>query len=265
MIKLVVVALILILIMVVFVFILFKNIIRRMDENAKKYFVNKLQDYDYILDEKQETLNNLKSQINEMKIKTEHYQKIEKDNVQLEETFTQKNNDLNTQEEIKYNLNVPEYRETQFFNNYKEIKKLFSVNNEKIIKDFIKEHRNEKEEKKYKELQKIRKKFDNDTIYQILTLSSIQQINLLDEVLTATDKKVINFESWKADRNFNIRKFIQKIDKDMEEIDPSILIYANGNEHKYELIDDNITVEQYNNMSEGIIIKYRNKVYDYSI
>ena len=42
MLSLIIVAVILIAIMLVFVFILFKNIIKRMDDNAKKYFVNKM-------------------------------------------------------------------------------------------------------------------------------------------------------------------------------------------------------------------------------
>ena len=51
MLSLVVVAVILIVIMLVFVFILFSNIIKRMDDNAKKYFVNKMQDLEELLNE----------------------------------------------------------------------------------------------------------------------------------------------------------------------------------------------------------------------
>ena len=50
-----------------------------------------------------------------------------------------------------------------------------------------------------------------------------------------------------------------------EKIDPTIYIYTNVLEKKYEAMDSNIVNKQYNNMSEGIIIKYRNKIYDYSI
>ena len=61
--KLIIAAVILIVIMLVFIFILFKNIIKKMDENAKKYFVNKMQDYDYILEEKQAKLEEIKEEI----------------------------------------------------------------------------------------------------------------------------------------------------------------------------------------------------------
>ena len=64
--NLVIAAVILIVIMLAFIFILFKNIIKRMDENAKKYFVNKMQGYDYILEEKQARLEKIKNEINEL-------------------------------------------------------------------------------------------------------------------------------------------------------------------------------------------------------
>ena len=68
--KLIIAAVILIVIMLVFIFILFKNIIKKMDENAKKYFVNKMQDYDYILEEKQAKLEEIKEEIE--KTESEH-------------------------------------------------------------------------------------------------------------------------------------------------------------------------------------------------
>ena len=87
MIELVVVAVILIVIMLTFVFILFKNIIKNMNENAKKYFVNKLQDYDYILEEKHKTLEVLKTEIEQKEV---HKNILEKKQEEYEEY-----NDLN--------------------------------------------------------------------------------------------------------------------------------------------------------------------------
>ena len=41
-----------IIMMLFFVLVMFRNIIRRINQNAKKYFINKLDDYDYIAEEK---------------------------------------------------------------------------------------------------------------------------------------------------------------------------------------------------------------------
>lgn len=274
--KLIVAAVILIVIMLVFIFILFKNIIKRMDENAKKYFVNKMKDYDYILEEKQAKLEEITTEIS--KIQENHGNILDKDDDYYEYEMTtekeKKTKEIFTdeevipkkpREEIKYNLNVPEYRETQFFNNYKEVRKIFTVNNEKIIKEFIEEHKNLKEEREYKSLNKLRKKFDEDAIYGCLTLSSQDQIEILNESLTEAEKKLIKFKEMIEKKNFTIKDLIKYIDDRTEEIEPTIYIYTNIVDNRYNLIDSNIVTKQYSNMSEGIIIKYRNKIYDYSI
>jgi competence protein ComGC len=260
MIELIIVAVILILIMLVFVFVLFKNILEKMEENAKKYFVNKMQAYDYILEENREELRKIKSEMAYAKEQNSNIVKTEDD---IEEKKQKKN--LFESETVKYNLDVPEYRETQFFNNYKEVKKVFAVNNEKIIKDFIAEHKNPKEEKEYKALKKVRDKFSNQTIYEFLTLSNEEQIKILDEGLTDTEKKLVNLNKYTKNKSFNIRKFIKSIDNRMEQIEPTIYVYSSNTNDHFEEIDKNIVSKKYNNMSEGIIIKYRNRIYDYSI
>lgn len=278
MIKLIVAAVILIVIMLVFVFILFKNIIKRMDENAKKYFVNKMKDYDYILEEKQNKLEEIKTEIQEIKVQNKNI--LKDDEYELKDDDTNKiknkkeaeiyedinqNNSTQQAKEVKYNLNVPEYREMQFFNNYKQVRRIFTVNNEKIIKDFIAEHKNLKEEQEYKKLQNIREKFNKDAIYECLTLNSDQQTEVLKEVLTPDEQKIVQFDTLIQNAKFSVKDLVKFIDDRMDQIDPTIYIYTNNIENKYDLLDSNIIVEQYNNMSEGIIIKYRSKIYDYSI
>ena len=283
MVKLIVAAVILIIIMLVFVFILFKNIIKRIDENAKKYFVNKMQSYDYILEEKQTKLEEIKNEIEEIKsenknilrakegyeesddsymFETNNENQKQKNNEELESNETNRNIDKN---QIKYNLKEPEYRDTQFFNNYKELKKIFTVNNEQIIRDFIEKHKNAKEEREYKVLKRIKEQFDDEAIYGCLTLSVDSQKELLSEVLKEQEKKAINLDKLLEKENFNIKDLIKYVDDRMEQIEPTIYIYVNGVANNYDFIDKNIITKQYSNMSEGIIIKYRNKIYDYSI
>lgn len=272
--NLVIAAVILIVIMLAFIFILFKNIIKRMDENAKKYFVNKMQGYDYILEEKQARLEKIKNEINELE--TSHKNILKDDDEEILEEKENKRNKRkeyasdkpvtsNLERQVKYNLNVPNYRETQFFNNYKEVRKAFTINNEKIIKDFIAQNKNLKEEKEYRALKRLRKKFDEETVYGCLTLNTQNQRDILKETLTATEKKLVNLKQLLENPRFNIETILKYIDDRMEKIDPTIYIYTNVLDKKYEELDKNIVNKQYNNMSEGIIIKYRNKIYDYSI
>ena len=88
---------------------------------------------------------------------------------------------------------------------------------------------------------------------------------MLEEALTATEKKLVKLKELSESPNFSVETLVKYIDDRAEEIDPTIYIYTNVLDKKYENIDKNIVNRQYNNMSEGIIIKYRNKIYDYSI
>ena len=266
MIKLIIVAVILVIIMVVFVFILFKNLIKRIEDNSKTYFINKMQDYDYILEEKQTILQDLNREIQNLVSQDSVlvHKEIDDD---FEKKVKQKSEKTIEKEapNIKYNLKMPEYRETGFFNNYKKIKEIFSLNKEQILKEFVEEHKNDRENKEFKELKKIRNKFNSEAIYECLTITLDEQKQVLKEVLTEKEQKFIKLDNLMEDNNFNIEHFIEMIDDRMAEIEPTIYVYVNGESNDYSYIDDNIITQEYANMSEGIIIKYRNKIYDYSI
>ena len=265
MVELIVSAVILIIIMLVFVFFLFKNILKRMDDNAKRYFVNKMQDYDYIIEEKRTELNNLKSEIEEMKQENKNLIGKKDDDFKLPER-KKENDDGNDFIEVQYELKTPKFREEDFFKNYKELKRIFTVDNEDLIKKFVKEHKNEKEEKEYNALSKIKGKFNEEAIYQCLTLNKQAQQDVIQEVLTATDKKILKWDKLiKENKEFGINELLKFIDERMEEIDPYIYIYMNVIDKNYSKFDKNIILKTYSNMSEGMIIKYRNKMYDYSI
>ena len=279
MIKLIVAAIILIIVMLVFVFILFKNIIKRIDENAKTFFVNKLHSFDYILEEKQTKLEEIKSEIEGIKLENRNILKNDDDIADdydgRKKIDSKKTYELDEEEEEELlrirkqkqnnTLKDPDYRDNRFFNNYKELKRLFTVDNEQIVRDFIAKNKNVKEDKEYKVLQNIKDKFDEDAIYGCLTLNSDIQKKLIGEVLTKKEKTILNYEELISKKDFTVNDLIDYIEERMEQIEPTIYIYVNGLTTNYNYIDKNIITKQYSNMSEGIIIKYRNKIYDYSI
>lgn len=263
MVELIVAAVILIVIMLIFVFFLFKNILKRMNDNAKRYFVNKMHDYDYIIEEKKSELNSIKEEIEKVEEVNRNIVKKEDDKPHIVMKQTPKEDEFI---EVQFELKTPKFREEDFFKNYKELKRIFTVDNEDLIKKFVKENKSEKEEKEYNTLKKIRAKFDEESIYQCLTLEKKDQMEIIEEILTATDKKNIKWDKIKKEyKEIGMNDLIKIIEKRMEEVEPYIYIYMNVVDHNYGKLDKNIILKQYNNMSEGIIIKYRNKIYDYSI
>lgn len=250
-------SIIIIVIMLLFVFIMFKNIIKRISQNAKKYFVNKLEDYDYIAQEKQKQIDEL----------TEEIKILLKNKAELEryKTITLPKKKRETPKPA-YNLKVPKYREENFFLNYKELKQKFDFDKEELIKKFIEEHHDKKHEKDYKTLCNFKNKFDKEAIYQLMTLSGLEQRKLIKTILTDREKLLIDIDNIiKDDNKFSIIKLFEKIDEMILEINPTINVYVSKYDKNYDYIDPYVKTSQYANMSEGIIIEYKGKRYDFSI
>lgn len=254
MVELIISAVIVLVIMFLFTFSMFKNIIRRIGDNSKKYFIDKLQDYNYIIEEKERELEILKSEIKDInKVKLNNTKEKQEDNEQEDE-------------EKLLDIPFPEYREDTFFYNYKQLKRKFDIDVEKILKEFIKTHNNSKDKKIYEILENFKNNFNQESIYECLTLSSEEQLQLVEEIIDEEEQKIIGLdEISKKEKNFNILKLMEYIDKKMEEIDPTIYVYIGSHNYSYDYLGENIKTEFYKNMSEGIIIKYRDKIYDYSI
>ena len=126
--SLVIAAVILTVIMLAFVFILFRNIIRKMDDNAKNTLLIKCKDMIIFLEEKQEKLEKIKKEINDLEESNSNILKSTDENIEFNKEIHKNNEkfrkkykedeDIPLRREIRqpinYNLNVPDYRETQF-------------------------------------------------------------------------------------------------------------------------------------------------------
>lgn len=254
----IVIASIIISIMLFFVFIMFKNIIKRINHNAKKYFINKLDDYNDIVEEKEKQIRELKEEI-----------KLLNKNREELEIYRNKVNTLTkrkTPTRIASNIKVPKFREENFFYNYKELKQKFDFDKEELIKEFIKENQNKDDEKSYKVLCNFKNKFNKEAIYQLMTLQGEEQFDLLKDLLTEREKKLIDIDSIIEEKSkFSISLLLEKIDQMLIEVDPIINVYVSKYDKNYDYIDPYIRTKQYERMSEGIIIEYKGKSYDFSI
>ena len=258
MVDIVISATIIVIIMLLFVFVLLKNIIKRIGQNAKKYFVNKLHDYDYIVQEKEKQIDEL---TDEIKILLKNKAELDR-----YKTITLPKEKRKLSSKTIHNFKVPKYREENFFSNYKELKKKFDFDKEDLIKNFIKEHTDKKHEKDYKTLCNFKSKFDKEAIYQLMTLTSQEQYKLIKTILTDKEKELIDIDKIIKNKNrFTILKLFEKIDEMILEINPTINVYVSKYDKNYNYIDPYIKTIQYANMSEGIIIEYKGKRYDFSI
>lgn len=282
MIELILPTIIIVIIMIGFSFFIFKNIIKRVNHKVKIYFIEKLQEYNYLIDEKEEELAKLRtvvveqSRLQKIKEQTENLNKVD------QETFTETifsseiekklkemksfKKRMREKEQISYDIPTPQLREDSFFNNYKELKKKFQVDNEKTIKDFIEKHKStENDLKKYKTLVDFRKQFTPETIYELLTLSQEDQYKIVSEVIKPQVNKIIQLEKNFKNNKLDVLKLLKILEEKIKKNDPIIYVYVGNESLNYDNLGKNIKTRYYRNMSEGVIIHYKGKMYDYSI
>ena len=207
MVELILSSLLIIAVMIGFSYFIFKNVIKKINQSAKKYFIEKLQEYNYLIEEKEEELEKLRV----FTQKQENLQKITKEgnnsnqeteveklfSLEIEEKLNKMRKYKKEQEEIKqeeliYNIPTPQYREEAFFKTYKEFKKRFNIDNEKVIKEFIEKNKEQKDdEKAYKILSKFRKQFTEKIVYECLTLTNEEQYDLVQEIIKKEQDEII--------------------------------------------------------------------------
>ena len=270
MMELVIPAVIVIVITVFFVFFVFRNIVEKLNRNAKKYFVDKLQDYDEVINLKKQQIQILDKQIEERQ-EQKAKETTENNNILIEyrqiensQKIKQIKKELETQEEVVLNTPNINYREEEFFNTYRSLKQKFKINDEKVIKKFLKENLNKSEQKEYETLTKFRNYFDADTTYQCLTLTPEEQFKVINSVAKKKQKEILELDNYKAE-NFDLIDFLGKIDNKIKQIDPTVYVYVGDKELNYDYLSEYIKTCVYKNMIEGIIISYQGKIYDYSI
>ena len=252
--ELIIPAVVIVLIMFIFTFFMFKNLVKRINNSTKKYFLDKLQDFDYIIAEKEKEIEILSEQIkrlNEAKQNGENGEVVEIPEIKK------------VDEKIIYDIPTPEFRETGFFKNYKGLNKEFDVDEEKILKDFIKVHEKD-DTTEYKELSAFSKLFTQNAIYESLTLTPEEQLVLVESVLNEKNKKYVE-PIVKTIKNFNVLEMLDKIKERMDKISPTIYVYVGGDNKNYDYLSSKVKTKLFKNMSKGIIIEYKDKLYDYSI
>ena len=88
---------------------------------------------------------------------------------------------------------------------------------------------------------------------------------MVESVLTKENKSFIE-PIIKTIKNFNVLEMLDKIKERMDKISPTIYVYVSGDSNKnYDYLSSKVKTKLFKNMSKGIIIEYKDKLYDYSI
>ena len=230
-------------------FLVLKSTVKKINSQTKLYFVDKVQEYDYMIDEKIEKLSKINQELKEKELnKEEDNNSINSNNYE----FDYKIIDL---------LNKTKYQDKNIFELNKMIDDKFDIDYVSLLKEFLK---NVKDDGTYKFVMNLRNKFNSDIIYKLKILTDEEQVELLNKNLDETEKEIYN-AYLKINKKHNLDSFIDYLNELVDLNNPSITVYVGNKNENYDYLSEHIKTIYSKDIYKGIKIIYKNKIYDYSL
>lgn len=227
--------------MSVIIFLLIKKTVKDINHNSKEYYLLKLQDYD-----------NLISDNKEKQIDT----KVEEKVVNRDLTPVKESS-----EKVLLESN-PEYQIDDFLKLAKDVDKEFNIDVNEIIRDFMNRKIINTSIDYYNNLLLVKKHINSIGLYN-LTVDLDGLKNLLIEV-NQIDSQIVNkYKSSSYEKN--IMGFYNFLKNEINYNDPTIYIEVGDKNISFNNVSENIKTIYNPNIYKGIIIKYKNNMYDYSL
>lgn len=239
----IIVLIIIISFLAIILFIALKKLISTITEDSKNYYLKKIQDYDEQIYEKEKQLQSLEP-------KTEEEVKIREKEIKST-SFDKSFLDV---------LNQTEYETVNVLKIANKVDEIFNIDEEKIIKDFVSKHA---VDENYKILEAIEDKFSPNLIYKLKMLNTESQIKEISKLLNDEEYEIFN--SYLERKKFNLDKFLLELSLLLERTKPHIEVITGNHNKNYDYLSKYIKTTYSEDIYKGIIIKYQNQIYDYSI
>ncbi len=242
-------AILIICILVFVMFFILKGTVRKINSQTKLYFVDKLQEYDYMIDQKQEKLNQINQQIKENQVKGEK-----------EDTSTNKGN-----YEFDYQfidlLNKTKYQDKNIFELNKIIDEKFDIDYVSLIQHFLGQV---KDDGAYQFCLTLRNKFTSDEVYHLKVMSNQEQQEYMKSFLN--EQEYILYETYlKLNKKADVDGFMNYLNELLDLNNPNVLIYVGNKSENYDYLSKYVKTIYSKEIYKGIKIIYRNQIYDYSL
>lgn len=251
----IVLAIVVVSVLLIILACLFLFTVKRVNILVKKIFVDKLQEYDFLIEDKEKKIEELNGNI-EIKKNEEK---------ELEDLINKLKTESEDFEKEEIEVVMPkgaDYEDGNLLENYKKIKEGFNFDYEEKIKQFLDTEVTE-EDNNYNIYVNIRNYFSHKTVYKISTYGSNEQRIIVEGLLTNEEKELVKDLIDKA--KFNVVKFVNRLDELIKNSDPKIYIYVSDKNIKFNELHKNIQTIYDEKMTEGFKVEYKGKIYDYSI
>lgn len=243
------VAVIVICILVVLMFLILKGTVKKINSQTKLYFVDKLQEYDYLINEKLDKLNQINKEIKE--------KEIEKEDKDVDISRNQYEFDYN----IIDLLNKTEYQDKNIFELSRKIDEKFNIDYVALLTEFLK---NVHDDGTYQFCVGMRNKFTSDKIYQLKVMSLEEQKEYLKSFLSDKEFQIYQL-CWNLNHSIDIDGFVDYLNELIDLNSPKVTVYVGKKDENYDYLSKYIETVYSKDIYKGIKIIYRKKIYDYSL
>jgi len=224
-----------------------KKTVDRVNEQTKTYFVDKLQVYDELIDEKESKLKEINEKLENKKAELAKY------------------SDTNSKKNYIFDKSIidimaeADYKQSFFNELQKKIDNDFDFDYEKIILEFIDKIVDDKD---YFMCLNIKKRFNSKLIYKVKSEIDLEKA-ILSEL--KEEEKYIFTKYKKKNKVKKIEDFLNYIDELLSVTSPYIEVQVASNKQNYDHLSKYIKTVVNDSIYKGIKIIYKNKVYDFSL
>lgn len=244
------VAIIVIVGLVTFMFFILKGTVKQINSQTKLYFVDKLQEYDYLINQKEEKLNSINQEIKEQEAK------------KVDEVVTTKKNTYEFDYQIIDLLNKTQYQDKNIFELNKKIDEKFNIDYVGLLKHFL-EFIND--DGTYEFCLNLKNKFTSELVYQLKIMNIDDQTKYLKKFLNKTEYLIYSLYYKMAGKGANIDGFMEYLTELIDLNSPNIMVYVGTRSENYDHLSKYIKTIYSKDIYKGIRIIYRKKIYDYSL
>lgn len=244
------IAILVIVVLVGFMFFILKGTVKKINSQTKLYFVDKLQEYDYLIDQKEEKLNNINEEI----------KKQEK--LIVEEKEGSRKNTYEFDYQIIDLFNKTKYQDKNIFELNRKIDETFNIDYIELLKKFLEYV---KDDGTYQFCIDLRDKFTSEIIYQLKIMSSDEQKKYLSEMLKEQEYNIYKLYLVAEGRQASVDGFMEYLDELIDLNSPNIIVYVGSKYENYDYLSKYIKTVYSKDIYKGIRVIYRKRIYDYSL
>ena len=244
------VAVLVIVALVGFMFFILKGTVKKINSQTKLYFVDKLQEYDYLIDRKEEKLNLINQEIREKELKS------------VDEGVSAKKKTYEFDYQIIDLLNKTRYQDKNIFEINKKIDEVFNIDYVGLLKKFLEYVT---DDGTYDFCINFRNKFTSDLIYKLKIMSNDEQQKQIKSILNEQEYNIYKLYLMMAGKNHSIDGLIDYLNELIDLNSPSIMVCVGSRYENYDYLSKYIKTIYSKDIYKGIRIIYRKRIYDYSL